>query len=177
MMMKKLIVRNLMTLFTIISVLLLFACEKDDVLNNNEITGTYIGTISSQISGKSSTTLNSKSATADISMFGDQIQVHCYAEDFDTTIMLDVYHDGNNIMVCLTGEDFENMYGHKLGQGHMGGGMMGHMQNNETEWMHHLNDEHQEGDEHFGNFNMEHHTFNYTFQKSDGDFYFQGTKK
>ena len=154
-------------------VLLLFACEKNDVLNDNEITGTYIGTVSTDVTGKSSNTTTSKPATADISMFGNQIQVHCYGEDFDASINLNVYHDGNDIRVCLTGDDFENMYGHMLGQGHM---MHGNMQNNETEWMHHLNDEHQEGDEHFGNFDMQHHTFNYTFQMSNRDFHFQGTK-
>lgn len=175
--MKTPLIKNWKSLFLIIIVILFVSCEKSDDLSNNEITGTYIGTISTDISGKSSNTTTSKPATADISMFENQIQVHCYGEDFDTYIILDVYHDGDDIMVCLTGDDFENMYGHMLGQGHMGGGMMGDMQNNETEWMHHLNDEHQEGDEHFGNFDMQHHTFNYTFQMSDGDFHFQGTKK
>jgi hypothetical protein len=173
--MKKIILRSFIGLFSL--VLLLFTCEKNDVINDEDFTGTYIGTISTDILNKSSKADTSIPAIADISMFGDQIQVHCYAEDFDTTIMLDIYHDGNNIMVCLTGDDFENMYGHMLGQGHMGGGMMGHMQNNESEWMHHLNDEHQEGDEHFGNFNMQHHTFNYTFQMNEGDFHFQGIKE
>ena len=166
-----------MRFFSFTLVLLLFACEKNDVLNDDEFTGTYLGTISTDFSGKSSYAITSKPATADISMFGNQIQVHCYGEDFDTSVILDIYHDGDDIRVCLTGDDFENMYGHMLGQGHMGGGMMGDMQNNETEWMHHLNDEHQEGDEHFGNFDMQHHNFSYTFKMSNGDFHFQGKKK
>jgi len=174
--MKKIITRSLIGFFSFTLVLLLFACEKNDVINDDDITGSYIGTISTNVLGRSANTATSKPATADIIMLGDQIQVHCYAEDFDATIILDVYHDGDNIMVCLTGDDFENMYGHMLGQDHMGGGMMGDMQNNETEWMHHLNDEHQEGDEHFGNFDMNLHTFNYIFKMSEGDFHFQGTK-
>ena len=63
-----------------------------------------------------------------------------------------------------------------LGQGHMNGGMMGDMQNNETEWMHHLNDEHQDGDEHFGGFDLQHHAFDYTFRMSNSANHFQGVK-
>lgn len=172
--MKTQIIKNLKVIFTLTLVLVFFACEKNDVLNDDQVTGSYIGTISTDISGKSSISTTSKSATADISMLGNQIEVHCYGEEFDTRIILDVYHNGDDIMVCLTGDDFENMYGHMYGQGNM---MHGNMQHNGSEWMQHLNNEHQEGDEHFGSFDMQHHTFNYTFQMSNGDFHFQGTKK
>ena len=176
--MKKLIARNLMGFFSLTLVLLLFACEKNDVLNDDEITGTYTGTLTSNLAGKTASKTNLiQPATVVVKSVGDRIEVHCFSEDFDETVMLNVYNNDNSVMVCLTGDDFENMYGHMLGQGHMGGGMIGDMQNNETEWMHHLNDEHQEGDEHFGNFDMQHHTFDYTFQMSDGDYHFQGTKK
>jgi hypothetical protein len=79
-------------------------------------------------------------------------------------------------MVCLTGDDFEHMYGHKYGEGHMSGGMMDDMQNEETEWMHHMNDEHIDGDEHFGGFDMMQHSFGYKFEMNNLDFHFQGTK-
>lgn len=172
--MKTQIIKNLKVIFTLTLVLILFACEKNDVLNDDQITGSYIGTISTDVSGKSSISATSKPATADISMFGNQIEVHCYGEEFDIRIILDVYHNGDDIMVCLTGDDFENMYGHMYGQDNM---MHGNIQHNGSEWMQHLNNEHQEGDEHFGSFDMQHHTFNYTFQMSNGDFHFQGTKK
>jgi hypothetical protein len=113
-----------------------------------------------------------KDATVVVNRVGNQIQVNCYAEDFDTTIMLGTYNHNDEVMVCLTGEEFENMYGHMLGQGHMNG----NMQNNGTEWMQHLSNEHQEGDEHFGGFDMQHHSFNYTFRMSNGDYHFQGTR-
>lgn len=163
-----------MTLFSIMSLILIFSCEKSDDLINNDVTGTYIGTLTSNLSGKLGETAKTEAAPATVvvSEIGNQIQVHCFAEDFDTTVMLAIYNHNDNVMVCLTGEEFENMYGHMLGQGHMNG----NMQNNETEWMHHLNDEHQEGDEHFGSFDMLHHSFNYTFRMSNGDFHFEGIK-
>jgi len=96
------------------------------------------------------------------------IGVHLYNQALDTVFRLNYYHHRNSALVCLTGDDFENMYGHMLGQGHSGGGMMGHMQNNETERMHHLNDEHKEDDEHFGGFDTHNHTFGYRFSITQG---------
>ena len=165
--------RNLNRLFLISLVLTLIACEKSDDLNSNEIIGTYIGTITTDISSKLNTSKTDNSATAVVSKVGDKIEVHCYGGDFDLTVMLETYHNNDNIMVCLTGSDFENMYGHMLGQGHMNG----NMQNNGTEWMQHLSFEHQASDEHFGSFDMQHHSFNYTFKMNNGDFHFQGLKK
>jgi len=70
-------------------------------------------------------------------------------------------------MVCLTGDDFENMYGNMMGGGNMN--------NHGNGWMQHLNNNHQEGDEHYGYFNMQ-HQFEFTFKMSNGDFHFLGTK-
>ena len=47
--------RNLNRLFLISLVLTLIACEKSDDLNSNEIIGTYIGTITTDISSKLNT--------------------------------------------------------------------------------------------------------------------------
>lgn len=171
--MKKHLLGNLKTILSISFVLLLFSCEKSDDLNLDEITGTYIGTITTDISSKSSGTQKTvQTAIAVVSDVGGQIEVHCYDEDFDITIMLDFYHHNDSINVCLTGNDFENMYGHKSGHGDMNG----NMQSNGTEWMQHLNNEHQNGDEHFGGFDMQDHSFNYTFKMDNGDFHFQGIK-
>ena len=54
--------------------------------------------------------------------------------------------------------------------------MNGNMQNMSSEWMQHLNNEHQDDDEHFGGFNMQNHSFEYTFKMENGEFHFQGTK-
>ena len=164
--------RNLIKILSISVVLTLFSCENNDDLNPNEIEGTYKGTIITDISSKFSTSKTENSATAIVRKVGDKIEVHCYDGDFDTTVLLDTYIDNDNIMVCLTGNDFEVMYGHMLSQGHMNG----NMQNNGTEWMQHLNLEHQTGDKHFGGFDMQHHSFKYTFMIHDMEYHFQGIK-
>ncbi|MFO7790983.1 MAG: hypothetical protein R6V32_10465, partial [Bacteroidales bacterium] len=91
------------------------------------------------------------------------------------------YEHHDSAYVCFTGERFEEMYGHMLGKGHMMGGMMGDIGNGETEWMHHMDEEHDEGDEHFGGFDMDHHTFSYTFHMNDGHeprfMHFEGVKE
>jgi hypothetical protein len=170
--MKTQSVKNWKSLLTIIIVILFVSCQKSDDIGYNDVTGTYVGTLTSNLANKSSETMVTKDATVVVNRVGNQIQVNCYAEDFDTTIMLGTYNHNDEVMVCLTGEEFENMYGHMLGQGHMNG----NMQNNGTEWMQHLSNEHQEGDEHFGGFDMQHHSFNYTFRMSNGDYHFQGTR-
>ena len=169
--MKTQIIKTIKASITLALVLIMFACDNSTDMTDSEVTGVYQGTLTSKSNGLDVTI----PATADITMFGDQIQVHCYGEGFDTSLQLDMYQNGREIMLCLTGDDFENMYGHMLGQGHMGGGRMNDMRNNESEWMHHLNDEHQDGDEHFGHFNMLNHSFNYTFRKGDMDYHFAGT--
>lgn len=59
--------------------------------------------------------------------------------------------------------------------------MMGDIGDDETEWMHHLHDEHEEGDEHFGSFDMHSGTFNYSIRMTDeiGPYYmrFSGSKE
>ena len=174
--MKTQFIKKAMALFSIMSLIFIYSCEKSDDLISDDITGTYIGTLTLNQAGKSSETAKAEAvpATIVINEVGNQIQVHCLTEDFDTTVILDIYHNGDDIMVCLTGDDFENMYGHMYGQGNM---MHGNMQHNSSEWMQHLNNEHQEGDEHFGSFDMQHHSFNYTFRMSNGDFHFQGIRQ
>ena len=169
--MKTQLINILKSFISITIVILFFSCEKSDDLNNNDVTGTYIGTLSSILTNKSNSELI-KPATVIVSSLGNQIQIYCQAENFDTIVMLDIYDHNDNVMVCLTGEEFENMYGHMLGQGNMNGNM-----HNGTDWMNHLNNEHQDGDEHFGDFDMQHHAFNYTFRMNNGDFYFEGIKE
>jgi hypothetical protein len=173
--MKKLII----TLFA--TSLLFIACEKSNSSdnnnnNNNNIDGTYTGTLSLNNVTKSGSTIPSTDAFADVKLTGDLIEVHCYGGELDTTFMLDFYQHNDSVFVCHTGEEFENLYGHMKGSGHMSGGMMGDMHNGESEWMHHLNDEHEEGDDHFGGFDMEHQSFSYLFTMEGGDIIFQGVK-
>ncbi|REE80299.1 hypothetical protein BX611_1941 [Lutibacter oceani] len=158
----------------VIAIGLLFtACDKNDDVAYNDVVGVYKGTLTTNIAGKSSSSKVNNIATAEVTMVGDQIEVHCFNDDFDTTIMLNLFEDGNMMNTCLTGSDFENMYGHMMGQGNMNG----NMSNMGSQWMQHLNNEHQDGDEHFGGFNMQNHSFEYTFKMENGEFHFQGQKK
>lgn len=160
----------LMSVFAIAFGLLFNSCNNNDDLNYSDVEGVYLGTLTTDISNKSSSSTISPIATAVVTIVGDQIEVHCYSEDFDTTIMLDIYEDDDMIIPCLTGDEFENMYGHMLGQDN-------HMNGNGSEWMQHLNNDHEEGDIHFGSFDMENHGFEYKFILEDGEYHFQGTKE
>jgi hypothetical protein len=147
------------------------SCEKSDDPDVITIEGLYEGAFSVSGSLKAALLNGSKGdqGSAVVSMMdNNQIEVHCFGEEIDTTFMLDYYEHGDSIMVCLTGIDFENMYGHMLGSGHMGGGMMGDIQNGDTQWAHHMNDEHKARDEHFGGFDMHEMTFTYSFKMMDG---------
>lgn len=176
------------------AILLFAACEKEEEgIQDNSIEGVYTGTLT-EIGTKSANGISegAEEATAEVTIVGEnEIQINCYTSDFDTTFMLNYYGHHDSAYVCFTGERFEEMYGHMLGHGHMMGGgmmggatmgdMMGDIGEGETEWMHHMNEEHDEGDEHFGGFNMDDHTFSYTFSMMDGDNHynlmFQGTKQ
>lgn len=170
----------------VIALMLLTACEKNETVDNsleNSVEGIYTGTLTEE-NKKSVKRVNGSmaEATAEVTVTGEnEIRVNCNTSDFDTTFMLNFYEHHDSAYVCYTGEDFEKMYGHMLGQGHMMGGMMRDMRDGETEWMHHMDDEHDEGDEHFGGFDMDNHTFSYTFRMKDADnsydLIFQGAKK
>ena len=159
------------------------SCEKKINQNTGGIEGRYVGTFSKSTSLKS-TLIYSRGehdGIAEVTMMGEnQIQVHCFGNEIDTTIMLDYFEHNDSVMVCLSGDDFENEYGHMSGEGHMSGGMMGDISNGETEWMHHMNDEHEDGDEHPGGFDMVHGTFTYSFRMMENltPYYlnFQGIK-
>jgi hypothetical protein len=165
--------RKAKTILSMVLVTMLFACNSKDEVTVNDVSGTYLGTLTT--AGLSSRVSNSDAvtpATVTISNVGHEIEVHCIADNFDVTVMLDTYENGDETMVCYTGTDFENMYGHMPGESHMGDNMQG----NNTEWMQHLNDDHEQGDEHYGEFNMQDHSFNFLFKTDNGDFQFQGTK-
>jgi hypothetical protein len=137
---------------------------KKDLLS--QIVGTYKGTL------ENSTGLK-YDGTADVSAVNDSVvQIHCYDQNgFDTTFVMEYYGDGDSVMLCNTGEDFFNQYGHEMtGQHHMWdntsgnmmGGGMGSMSNDD--WQQHMSSQHQPGDEHFGSFDMNDSTFNYLFE-------------
>lgn len=175
--------KGLVTSMVAIAIFGLAACEKSESPIGESLEGTYVGTLTNQdgLKGGSVVSKSEDDAIAEITKFGKEtIEVHIYNVELDTTFLLNYYKYMNNVEVCFTGDDFKKMYGHMLGQGHMNGGMMGDMQDDETEWGHHLNDEHQNDDEHFGGFDMEDHTFRYRLTMMEGgvpyDLQFQGMR-
>lgn len=183
--------------FVALAIFALASCNKTDDFSVNTIEGRYVGTITETGSLKSASG-NVYSATADVSKLKEgEIQVHCFGGDIDTTFMLNYFENHDSVMVCLEGDDFDEMYGHMNSGGMMGGtnggmmggtntgtntGMMGgtqgnHQSQNGTEWQNHMSSLHQAGDEHFGGFDMMGKSFGYTFKMPNGDMTFQGTKK
>lgn len=127
---------------------------------SSQVMGTYTGTLTSSLSQ------HAVPATAEITAIDNyNIQVHCYSVDMDTTFSLGLYPDGSMMRVCFTGNDFKNQYGHNMTtNGQMMGNdqMMGNM-SNATSWQQHMSAEHNPSDEHYGYFDMNAMTFNYTF--------------
>ena len=158
---------------------LLTTCKKEET-NKQNIEGIYKGTLTGLQAKSTRGATETKTATSKITITGENlIQVHCYTDGFDTTFVMNYYQHNDSAYVCNTSDDFEEMYGHMLGDGHMGG-MMDDMHDGETEWMHHMDEEHDERDDHFGGFSMTNHSFSYIFQMnrndSSDDLHFQGIK-
>jgi hypothetical protein len=157
-----------------ISLSIIFVSCGESEINKStgmDIAGIYIGNITSTAS-------LSESAHAKISISGDnQITFHCYSNSFDSTLVLDIYEHHDLLNVCLTGKDFEKEYGHMMGQNHM---MHGH-NSSDTNWEHHLSDEHKSDDRHYGYFDKHSQMFYYTFRMSENnkeyDLMFHGLKQ
>lgn len=182
-MMKKLKMNaTSLIILMLLSGVLMVSCKKDTQIDDElnyleEIVGIYSGTFSSD-DLKTIITAN-----AEIQMNADSsIWFHCYGGEIDTTFMLDIFDHNDSILVCLTGTEFANEYGHaRIRQGSMmnwsdfnsgghgmGGNMMGNntnLSNDSTGWYYHMREEHHgENEEHFGGFDMNNHTFGYRFR-------------
>jgi hypothetical protein len=169
--MKAHLLKNAITILSV--AVLLFSCDSKEDIATTDVSGTYVGTLTAITTTGRGNTEAEIPATTTVQNVGNQIEIHCVGENFDETLLLDLYENGEQMEVCFTGEAFEEMYGHMLGGGNM---MGGNMQGNNNQWMQHLNNDHEVGDEHFGGFNMHDNTFNFTFKMDNGDFHFQGIK-
>jgi len=141
------------------------SCNNDESDTSNErsymdnIVGTYTGDFSLEKSSSGTPAIANVSLNEE-----DQLIIHCYGEIMDTIIVMDAFQNGDSVMVCNTGEDFYQEYGH-MGNGYH----MMDMRMNQTEWMHHMQNDHQTGDEHYGGFDMQRHSFHYEFKMMEND--------
>lgn len=138
--------------------LLFAACNKEDNTNPNqtdlstEVSGTYKGTITSSEEPNDSrtaqltvTSVNSNTAQFDL-----------VSPLMDTSFMMNLYDNNDSVMVCFTENMFYQQYGHHLDEEHH---MMG--DNDHMEWGHHMDEQHEPGDEHYGGFDTNNHSFSY----------------
>jgi len=154
----------------IISVLAL-SCQKEkqtEIGLTENVVGTYKGTLKSLETG------NTILATADIIKTDESIvQIHCYSTALDTTFVMEMFEYGDSLMLCNIGNDFKDQYGHdRMNEHHM------MEQTNRQDWTHHMDEEHNQGDVHYGGFNMVDHSFGYTFiMGNDSTLHFNGKKQ
>jgi uncharacterized lipoprotein NlpE involved in copper resistance len=170
--------KKLNLFFAAVLLLSFIGCNNNDEIELKSIEGTYIGSLKSDNLSKSSSVSTTNEFTGDIRIKGNQLEFHCFGEDIDITMMLDYFEDNGNFMVCLTGNDYANLYGHKHGEGMMSAGGMNHMNSGNTDWTKHLNSSHDPNEHHFNSgFDMNNRTFNCTFQWMGETFTFAGVKE
>ena len=152
-------------------ILLVTSCNKKDN-ENIDLTANVIGTYEGTLSDEG--LKDAIDATADITKLDDNlVEIHCISSVLDTTFVMELFENGDSLMLCNVGDDFRNQYGHERMEDHH---MMGDP--NWQNWSHHMNEEHGQNDEHYGGFNMVDHSFEYRFVFSnDSSLRFKGTRK
>lgn len=145
----------------------------DSTRLSKSVIGTYSGVL------KNSQSNQTVPATLNVSAINDSvISMHCIADNFDTTINMMLYNNNDSIMVCFTGQDFYNMYGHNLdthnfcnskpsgwhsGWENEHDNWWGNQNNMWNAWNNHMNTQHNPGDQHYGGFNPNTRSCNYSF--------------
>jgi len=146
----------------IIILVFMLSCQNEEsnpVMSFTEsIVGTYKGTITKSGSG------NVFEAMADVIKSDNNIvEIHCYSDLLDSAFVMEVFENGDSLALCNIGDDFTNQYGHsRMNEHHM----MGNSGEKEN-WKHHMDEEHDQDDDHFGGFNMNDHSFFYEFEMED----------
>jgi len=168
--------------------LLFMSCEKDNktpagnindtpIVLADEVVGNYSGLI------VNSSTDQSQSAVLVVNAINDSVvTLSCIANGIDTTIMVQLYENSQQINVCFLGQDFYNQYGYNLNNNDFctskpeGWNNDWCMNNNcwggqdqWNAWTNHQNSQHNQGDVHFGGFDLENISCNYGFQFSSPD--------
>ncbi len=166
------------------------SCKKNDTTPastqglSKQVSGTYSGEL------KNSQTNQTKPATLTVSSLNDSlISLHCISSNFDRTINMMVYSDNDSIMMCFTGQDFYNEYGHNLNNHNFCGSKpegwhsdwendhdhwWGGQNNMSNAWNNHMNTQHNPGDQHYGWCYPANHSCKYIFKApNSGTTYFE----
>ena len=88
------------------------SCEKTNDHLITDLEGTYIGLFSKSSSLKSVLLDGSgeDDGIAEVTMMDDdQVRVHCYGNEIDTTFLLEIYANHDDFLVCQTGNAFRMM--------------------------------------------------------------------
>ncbi len=143
------------------------------------VNGTYTGEL------KNSQTNQSVPATLNVTILNDStISMHCVTSDFDTTMNMMLYQNEDSIMMCYTGQDFYNEYGRNLdnhnfcnskattwnsGWEDNHDNWWGDQNNMWNAWNNHMNSQHKPGDQHYGGFDPNNQTCDYSFKVNSGN--------
>jgi hypothetical protein len=162
----------------LVLLVVIVGCQNSEEIENKSLEGTYVGTIQSDESYKSSDLKDKSDIIATVSLKGKQLEVHCYGEDIDEYFMLDYFEHNGNYMACLTGNDFVNLYGHSHGEGMSSGNHMNNMQARNSDWDRHRNNYHNQNEDHlYGRFDMNRQFFSCTFKWGNNVVTFEGLKE
>ncbi len=173
------------------------SCKKTDDQNLNKIalaskvTGTYSGNL------LNSQTNATTPATIKVTTINDSlVSLYCQSSIYDTTVTMMLYENNDSIMMCYSGDDFYNEYGHNLDNHNFcnsqSNGWSSGWENNHDNWYgnsnnmwnawnNHMNTQHKAGDRHYGAFDLSSSSCNYSFQIGGANSsiweYFSGTIK
>ena len=181
---------SLLTSALMLVVIFAVSCKKDDITPDSaqglskQVIGTYGGVL------KNSQTNETKPATLIVSSLNDSlISLHCVSGNFDRTINMMLYSDGDSIMMCFNGQDFYNEYGHNLDNHNFCNNKhngchsdwendhhhwYGEQNNMSNAWNNHMNTQHSRGDHHYGWCYPATHSCKYIFKvPNSGSTYFE----
>jgi hypothetical protein len=199
--------KNIKVIFLMAAVIgfLFYSCNKEEEapLPNtlaSSVIGKYTGTL------KSTATNQSSPATLNVTLINDSlVSMHCLSYNFDSTFTMQLYQNYDSIMVCHTGQEFYNEYGHNrnnydfctnrqsgwennawMNDGNCWGNMNQGWGNSNwagtdqwNAWTNHMNTQHNQNDNHFGGFNPNMNSCIYKFSIENSSNYlkvFEGVK-
>jgi hypothetical protein len=153
--------KTILFVITIVAVAFLASCRKtpqQPLSKAAAVSGTYSGSITSD--GVKTTSVAHVEPLTD-----STVSIHCFDDSLgmDTTFVMQLFENGDSVMLCSTGEDFYNQYGHNMYD--MMDDMMG--SSGMTEWERFMDAQHDPGNGHYGSFDRMNGHFNYPFTEGD----------